>query len=104
MESGGDADIDLVVYDSKGNVVLQELRSHGNMEHEDQHNDERHEGSAIKVSEKGDYRICFSNRFSTVTSKRLYLDVGPVLNLRYKTRPDDMSARDTESMMVCGRT
>lgn len=100
VESGGDEDIDLNVFDPRGKVVMRELRSSGNIDHGEDHDDEQHEGSAVKVTEGGHYKICISNRFSTVTSKRVYMDVGPVVSVKYNTQPESLPAQDVESMGV----
>lgn len=99
------SDIDMSVTDPTGRVVLEELRSRGNMEgeHNELHNDEDHEDSLVKVRESGDYKVCFGNKQTVSPSfqKRLHLDIGPMLNIKFKnSRKDDLPEEQTERIFV----
>ena len=98
-------EIDMEVADPTGKIILEELGSRGNMygEHDDSHSDDVHDGANVKVTEEGDYEVCFVNSRSQSAkySKRVYLDIGPVLTVKYKTADQaDLPEEKVVSMAV----
>ncbi|XP_065184943.1 uncharacterized protein LOC135815556 [Sycon ciliatum] len=95
-------DVDLEVTDPAGNVVLQELHSRGNAQgdHDKRHDNSNHDGSMVMVKKTGDYKVCFNNRQSNsaMYRKQLYLDIGPVLHVKYTTLPDNLDQEIVEKI------
>ena len=61
MVTGGHYDVDVIIMDPKKSVIYKQVKK-------------QYDSHTWKASTTGEYRVCFSNEFSTFSHKLVYVD------------------------------